>query len=186
MNQKGVAKMQTIVKGRNMEITDTLRNYSESKLSRLDRYMPNIIEARIDLSLNNSKSVQERFVAQVTLRASSGAIFRAEERSADMHNSIDQAVEKMGRQIDRYKGKHWQSQARLAEEEPEAEGEPTEIEVVRVKRFQTRPMTVEEAVDQMEMLGHDFFAFYDIESNGFSVVYRRRDGGYGLLLPELA
>jgi putative sigma-54 modulation protein len=186
VNKKGVAKMQTIVKGRNMEITDTLRSYSEGKLARLDRYMPNITEARIDLSLNNSKSVQDRFVAQITLRAGSGTILRTEERSADMHNSIDQAVDKMGRQINRYKGKHWQSQVRLVEEEIPAEGEPTEVEVVRVKRFQTRPMTVEDAVDQMELLGHDFFAFYDIESNGFSVVYRRRDGGYGLLLPELA
>jgi putative sigma-54 modulation protein len=178
--------MQTIVKGRNIEITDALRTYSESKLARLDRYMPNITEARIDLSLNNSKSVQERFVAQITLRASSGAILRTEERSADMHNSIDQAVDKMGRQVNRYKGKHWQSQARLVEEETVPEVEPAEVEVVRVKRFQTRPMTVEEAVDQMELLGHDFFAFYNIETNGFSVVYRRRDEGYGLLLPELA
>jgi len=179
--------MEIVIKSKNLNVPDGLRSYVEEKTARLDRYMNNIDEAQVDLRVENAKSAQDRQIAQLTLRTKSGAILRVEERSADIRTSIDVALDKMSRQLGRYKGKHWQSQVRLADQaapaEEEAEVEP---EIVRVKRFQTRPMGVEEAIEQMELLGHDFFAFYDIETNAFSVVYRRRDGGYGLLLPELA
>jgi putative sigma-54 modulation protein len=179
--------MQITIKSRNLEIPDSLRTYITQKVERLDRFLPNIDEARVDLVVQNAKSNQDRNVAQLTLRGSNGVVLRAEERSADMRASIDTALDRMSRQIERYKGKHWQSFDRLAPEVGvPAEAEEADAVVVRTKTFQTRPMSVEEAVEQMELLGHDFFVFYNATSNGFSVVYRRRDGNYGLLVPELA
>ena len=181
--------MQTLIKGRNLEVSEALRSYVEGKAGKLDRYMSNIDEARFDLSLHNARNAEERHIAQITLRTTNGAILRAEEHSADMHASIDQALDKITRQLKRYKGKHWQSQARAAEQAEEElfeDVEPLITHVVRTKRFQMQPMSVDEAIEQMEMLGHDFFIFYDVENGNYSVVYRRRDNGYGLLIPELA
>jgi len=183
--------MEIIVKTRNFELNDSLRNYVENKVGKLDRYLPNIDYAMVELAVQNSRSVQDRHVAQLTLRSANGAVLRAEERSSDMYVSVDATLDKMSRQIKRYKGKHWQSferppqDALPAEIELEEEAEAGEAQLVRTKTFTTRPMTVEEAIEQMELLGHDFFAFYDAIGNAFSVVYRRRDGGYGLLVPEL-
>jgi putative sigma-54 modulation protein len=180
--------MEIIVKTRNVEINESLRNYVENKVGKLDRYLPNIDYATVELAVRNSRSVQDRHVAQITLRSTNGAFLRAEECSADMYASVDAALDKMSRQIERYKGKHWQSFDR-----PQQEALPEELEtedggeaqLVRTKTFTTRPMSVEEAIEQMELLGHDFFAFYDATSSSFSVIYRRRDAGYGLLIPEL-
>ena len=186
--------MDITVKTRNLDINDSLRAYVENKVNRLDRYLPNIEHALVELTVQNSKSTQDRYVAQITLRSASGFVLRAEERSADMYASVDAALDKVSRQIGRYKGKHWQSFGRTAEAAPldvEGEAEP-EVEegvglaVVRTKTFTTRPMAVEDAIEQMELLGHDFFVFYSAPHNAFAVVYRRRDAGYGLLLPELA
>jgi len=179
--------MQIIITGKNLEITDRLRSYIEKKVNKLDRFLPNVDEARVELSVQSAKSAQDRHVVQLTLRANS-TILRAEERSADMQTSIDAVLDKMSRQMERYKGKRRRSRSRtqataveVDEDEAAAEGD-----LVRVKRFRTRPMDVEEAIEQMELLGHDFFLFFNVATNGFSVVYRRRDGGYGLILPELA
>ena len=180
--------MRIVIKSKNLEVNDSLRLYIEKRVGKLDRFLPDIHEALVDLAVQNAKSAKDRHVAQITLRSSHGVVLRAEERSGDIQGSLDTALDRMSRQIKRYKGKHWQSRSRpqaeieeLVEEEAEAEDH-----VVRIKRFEIRPMTVEEAIEQMELLGHDFFLFFNVSSDGFSVVYRRRDGGYGLLLPELA
>ncbi len=180
--------MRITIKAKNLTVTDSLQSYVEKKVSRLDRYLSNIDEAQVDLVAQNAQSAQDRQVAQITLRSSSGMIFRAEERSSDMRASLDASLDKLSRQIKRYKGKHWQSKARAQAQVVEAiePDEDLEGELVRVKRFQTRPMSVEEAIQQMELLGHDFFVFFNASTEGFSVVYRRNDGGYGLLLPEMA
>jgi putative sigma-54 modulation protein len=184
--------MQIIVTTKNVELSDWLRSYVERKVGKLDRYLPTIDEARVELSVHKTRSIGDSQVVQLTLRAN-GAILRSEERSADMQASIDAVMDKITRQIERYKGKTYRSQSRVASAQAEAlaeEEEAAEVEaeavVVRTKRFRTRPMTTEEAIEQMELLGHDFFAFFDATDNSFSVVYRRRDGGYGLLQPELA
>lgn len=178
--------MQVTIKGKNIEMADSLREYVERKINKLDRFLPSIEEAWMDLAVQNAKSAADRNVAQLTLKSATGFYLRAEERSSDMRISIDTVLDKMSRQIQRYKGKHWQSQNRVAEEiaQPVEEAE-TEGLIVRTKRFQTRPMSVEDAIEQMELLGHDFFVFYDAATEAFSVVYRRRDAGYGLLVPEL-
>lgn len=179
--------MQLIITGKNVEITDWLRAYVEKKVGKLDRYLPTIDEARVELSVEKTKSAQDRQVVQVTLR-SNGKILRAEEKSADMFASIDAALDKMYRQIARLKGKQ-RRRGRPSPGEmppiPLTSEEEEETEIVRVKRFRVNPMEEEEAIEQMELLGHDFFIFLNGRTNRLSVLYRRRDGNYGLLEPEL-
>lgn len=188
--------MQLILKGKNVEITDWLRQYVEKKVDKLDRYLPEIQEARVELSVQKTRSSQDRQVAQLTVR-SNGLILRAEERTDDMFAAIDAVIDKMHRQIARYKGKRddrWKGQG---PNRPETELPPLDAEImeelaeeqarriVRVKRFAVSPMSEEEAIEQMELLGHDFYVFYNPNSGHMSVLYRRKDGNYGLLEPEL-
>ena len=183
--------MEIIIKTKNLELTDWLKTYIEKKVNKLDRFLTGIDEARVELMVQATKSAGDRHVVQFTLRKS-GTILRTEEHSSDMQTAVDLVLEKMSRQIERYKGKHWHSHGRQQAPEAEASAEVNaeepafEGQIVRIKRFQTRPMSVEEAIEQMELLGHDFFVFFDASNNAFRVVYRRHDGGYGLLLPELA
>ena len=188
--------MQLILKGKNFEITDWLREYVEKKVDKLDRYLPGIQEARVELSVQKTRSSQDRQVAQLTVRRN-GVIMRAEERTDDMFAAIDAVMDKMHRQIARYKGKRqdrWQGQGprRADDEVPpmdsqilEELAEEQERRIVRVKQFAVSPMDEEEAIEQMELLGHDFFVFFNPNSGKMSVLYRRKDGNYGLLEPEL-
>lgn len=178
--------MQLIIQGKNIEVTDRLREYVEKKVGKLDRYLPTITEARMELSVEGTKSAKDRQVAQLTVR-SKGTLLRAEERTADMFASIDAIVDKMYRQIVRYKGKRYGRGRGPGEVPPvqEFEEEPPR-RIVRTKRFQVAPMDEEEAIEQMELLGHDFFVFFNVNTDGINVIYRRKDGDYGLLEPELA
>ena len=180
--------MQLIVQGKNVEVSDWLRRYVEKKVGKLGRRLPGIQEARVELSVQNARSSGDRHVVQITLRGN-GTILRAEERSGDMQTSIDTVLDKMVRQIDRYKGKRSRGRARGAQPAAvtllaeAAEAEPGKI--VRTKRFPVTAMTPDEAIDQMELLGHDFFIFYNADHEELNVVYRRQDGNYGLLQPEI-
>ncbi|MCL7452944.1 MAG: ribosome-associated translation inhibitor RaiA [Anaerolineae bacterium] len=182
--------MELTIKGKNVEITDRLRDYVEKKIGKLDRYLPTISEAWVELTSEETKAAADRQVCQITVR-SNGTILRAEERSDDMFSSIDNVLDKMYRQIARYKGKRqnrWRGASvtpeplpiELEEEEPEGLGD-----IVRVKRFAMVPMHPEEAVEQMELLGHDFFVFFNADEGRINVLYRRKGGNYGLLQPEL-
>ena len=178
--------MEVLISARNMEVTPRLREYVESKVSRLDRYLPSIDDARVDLRVENTRSAEDRQVAQLTVRAR-GTILRAEERSSDMFASIDAVLDKTYRQIARYKGKQRDRWHGAGEDLPIDEGaEETAGEIVRVKRFEVRPMSPAEAIEQMELLGHVFFVFLNSEEGAISVVYTRQDGDYGLLVPEMA
>lgn len=184
--------MELTITGKNLEINDTIRNYVEKKIGRLDRYLPNIIDGRVELTVDEgARAAGDRQIAQVTLRTKK-VILRAEEASADIFASIDAVFEKMQRQVDRYKGKRWakrgepaEAEAVLAEAEDE-EGLEEATAVARVKRFPMVPMDEEEAIEQMELLGHDFYVFFNINQNQINVIYRRRNGEYGLIQPELA
>lgn len=177
--------MQVIIKGKDIETTDTLRKYVEKKIGKLERYLPDIDEARIELSVENARSANDRQVAQLTIR-SKRTLLRAEERSADMLASIDAVTDKMTQRIARFKGRRKdrgrgiQAEPVLAEEEAEEAHR-----IVRVKRFPMTPMDEEEAIEQMELLGHDFFVFFNSRVDAINVLYRRRDGDYGLIQPEL-
>ncbi|MCP5094881.1 MAG: ribosome-associated translation inhibitor RaiA [Chloroflexi bacterium] len=185
--------MELSVNSRNIELTTRLQNYVEKKTSRLDRYMPNLKEVRVDLSSEKTRSAVQRQVAQITVRDERGTILRAEERNGDMFAAIDAVVDKLYRQIQRYRGKRkrkWRGNDNM----DEFLGEPLPVDeeldeddetIVRYKRFPMHSMSPEEAVDQIELLGHDFFVFFNSEENAINVLYKRRDDGYGLLQPEL-
>ncbi|MBC7222895.1 MAG: ribosome-associated translation inhibitor RaiA [Anaerolineae bacterium] len=179
--------MQLTIKGKNVEVTDTLRQYVEKKIGKLDRYLPNIDEARVELSTENTKSASDRQVVQVTIR-SRRTILRAEERSSDMLAAIDAVADKMVQRINRFKGKRRNRGRGAPAEAVPASVEEAEEEhrIVRVKRFPVIPMDEEEAIEQMELLGHDFFVFYNVNDDAINVLYRRRDGNYGLIQPELS
>jgi putative sigma-54 modulation protein len=181
--------MQVIVQGRNLQVTDRLREYVEDKTSKLDRYLPTITEARMELSTEKTRSAEDRHVAQLTVRIK-GVLLRSEERSADMFTSVDMVMDKIRRQIDRYKkkrrGRLRSAQVEsLPDEEIEEEALSSEGRIVRTKRFRVTPMGPAEAVEQMELLGHNFFMFFNADEGQLNVVYRRRDGDYGLLQPEM-
>lgn len=188
--------MQLLVHGRNVEITDWIHEYVNKKVGRLERYLNNVSDARIELSHNATRAAEDRFTAQLTIW-SNGHILRAEESTADILVSIDAVVEKMSQQISRFKGRRYQNRRRqshalnaeaqmaatMVAEEDEAEEDATRI--VRRKEFILQPLDEQEAVAQMELLGHDFFVYYDVDAKAIDVVYRRRDGQYGLLQPRL-
>lgn len=177
--------MQVSIFTRNMQVTPRLREYVDQKAGKLDRYLPSIDDARFDLKVENTRSVAQRQVAQLTVRMR-GAILRAEERTGDMFTSIDTVMDKMYRQIARYKGKREHRWRETIEELPiEEPWEEPEGEIVRTKRFEMRPMSPEEAVEQMELLGHHFFIFANADEGAVNAVYKRNDGNYGLLQPEL-
>jgi putative sigma-54 modulation protein len=177
--------MQLIIKGKNMEITDSLREYVQRKLSKLGRHLPTIDEIRVELSTESVKS-KDRQVVQVTMRSNS-TVLRAEERSADILAAIDAVRDKLQRQIKRYKEKpiRMRERAQAAAQRVEPGFEEVAPRIVRTKRFVLRPMSEEEAIEQMELVGHDFFVFYNSTADAINVLYRRRDGNYGLLQPEL-
>jgi len=177
--------MELMIIGKNLEVSDWLHEFVERKVERLDRYLADIDEARVELSVEKNKNTDRRQRAQVTLRRGS-IVLRAEERSADMFQAVNAAMDKIQRQIDRYKGKRWERKpVRQPEIVEEVEEEP-EARIVRTKRFEVYPMTPEEGIEQLELLGHDFFVFFNAEEDQINVLYRRKDGDYGLLQPDLA
>jgi len=182
------------VYGRNMEVTDRIRDYVIKKVTKLDRYLSGIDEARVDLShVKSARSATDRQVAQITVRGK-GFILRSEERADDIYTSLDTALEKMQRQIERYKGRHYRGRGdgKSAAEvvpQPVVDEETGEIgpAIIRRKHFILTPMTELEAMEQMALLGHEnFFIFYNANSNKINVLYRRRDGNYGLIEPQIS
>ena len=178
------------VYGRNMEVTDRIQDYVTKKVSKLDRYLPGIEEARVDVAyVKSARSANDRQVAQITVRGR-GFILRSEERADDIFSALDTAVERISRQIERYKGKRFRgrgdgrSAAEVVPEAPTVEEETGELGplIARRKRFVLVPMDEMEAIEQMELLGHEsFFVFYNVNTNSVNVLYRRRDGTFGLI-----
>lgn len=181
---------------KNLELTDRINEYVTKKISKLDRYLSDIDETRVDLAYQKSaRNPSDRQVAQITIRGR-GFILRTEERSDDIFSAVDLALEKMQRKIERFKGKRERgrgdgatigkttSEAQLAGVEAE---EAEEIYVIaRRKTFNLVPMDENEALEQMSRLGHEnFFVFYNGDTNKVNVLYRRRDGTYGLIDPTL-
>lgn len=180
--------MELTVTGKNMDVSDRVREYVEKKTGKLDRYLSSIDSASIELTRESVKSSEDRHIAQLTVRVP-GTILRAEERATDVFTAVDAVLDKMYRQIMRYKTRR-RGRGRPQQEElaPPIEADEEEISrrIVRTKRFVVVPMSEEEATEQMELLGHDFFLFLNADTGELNVVYRRRDGNYGLIEPELA
>ncbi|NDJ52819.1 MAG: ribosome-associated translation inhibitor RaiA [Chloroflexi bacterium] len=180
--------MRTVIHGRNYNVSERVREHIEKKVDRLERYLPGIRELQVELSETNAKRSGQRMVVQMTVFHERGQILRAEERSDDMYASLDAVVDKIQRQIERYKGKRRRrgqdgfSGAETAVVLPDEDFEDRQI--LRRKAFSTLPMLEEEAIEQMELLGHDFFVFVNADTNRTNVIYTRHDGNYGLLEPE--
>ena len=175
--------MDIIFKSRNFEITDALKAYTEKKLARLMKYFePEKMEAQVMMSMQRGIHTLE-----VTINVR-GLLLRCEEKTGDMYASIDGAADKLERQIHKFKTrinrKIRGDKPALPAAQP-ATQEAEEAVIVKTKRFAYKPMTAEEAVMQMDLLGHDFFVFTNTDDKGhICVVYRRKDGNYGLIEPE--
>lgn len=172
-----------------MELSDEIKDYVEKKAERLYRFLEKIDETRIDLShVKTAREANNRFVAQVTLRGR-GFILRAEERADEIKSAIDLVMDKIERQIERYKGKKYRSRTSVkpaSEMLAQVVEEETQPLIARRKKFMLMPMDELEAVEQMNLLGHeDFFVFFNINTNSINVLYKRRDGSYGIIEPEL-
>ncbi len=201
--------MDVNIHGDGIRISEELDRYTRSKINRLDRYLPNIAHIRVELAIIRTHRGADLAIAQITVQHARGAILRAEERM-NIENrdtirlAINKAVDKLHRQIDRFKGKRKDKQQRLrvrdkyqatiaeldaAEEVPEYEVPDAEdfvppADIFRRKQVELIPMNEQEAIEQLELLDHNFYMFMNAETEHINVLYRRKNGGYGILTPQ--
>jgi putative sigma-54 modulation protein len=183
--------METQILFKNMKVDDDIKEYAEKKLGKLNKYLATISSIKIELTEEKSKSRQHMYTAQVTLNIN-GFLIRGEHKDESIKASIDEVVETMERQVTKYKKRYEVNKGRANESirvpitaEADKEAENDGKEVLKTKRFIIKPMSVEQAVDQMEFIGHDFFIYASMDDKAVNVVYRRKAGGYGVILPEL-
>jgi len=175
------------IHGKNMDVSPRIQDYIEKKVARLDRHLPGISTIEVEVTQEDTKSQVNRYVVQITLNIN-GRILRGQERASTAFVAVDTVVDTVERRLERFKGKHYLSEQRppLGLGEPASAATPPAAPLfARVKRFTMKPMSPEEAVEQMDLLGHDFFMFHNSDSSQFNVVYRRADGTYGLIQPEV-
>ena len=181
--------MRLQVKGRNLEVSDSIRSYAEAKLAKLEKLVNDPTRVEVELHVEKNPSISNSQVAEATVYTK-GPVLRARESSADMKASIDQLVDKLERQVKRYREKRRRGRPAHANSQAveEASAIPTDSEaepmIVKTKQFAVKPMTPEEAVLQLDLIGHDFFVFKNAETDEINVLYRRRDGNYGLIEPQ--
>ncbi len=187
--------MEVQIKARDYKVSPGLREFIQGRVDKLDRFIGRVTDAKLELTHEHPRSGGERLTAQLTI-ATGRAILRAEEQHADPRRAIDLTVEKMCRRIKRYHSKRLDRRERPGATLPDlAPDELDEIElddvewdgggrgIVRTKQFALKPMSSDEAVDQLELLGHDFFVFLNADDNRVNVLYRRKGGDYGLIQP---
>lgn len=193
--------MKIQIKGRNVAVTDALQEYAEEKLSRvhrllMERHIDEVSRVELELIVEKNPSIANPNVAEATI-FTRGPVIRAKESSNDMYASIDLVADKLQRRVKKYHDKVHRKNLRHGQvpepsaANPEHEGAAPaadEIEtdngrIVKTKQFALKPMTVDEATLQLELVGHDFFVFTNVDSGDTNVVYRRRDGHYGLIEP---
>ncbi|WP_066192343.1 MULTISPECIES: ribosome hibernation-promoting factor, HPF/YfiA family [Gracilibacillus] len=182
------------IRGENVEVTNAIKEYVERKIGKLERYFdtPPTSDVNVNISVYNEEQQIEVTIPMSNL------LLRAEEQHLDLYAAIDLVVDKLERQIRKHKTKvnrkfrqqgapkhvFAEMEKEIAEARQEDEFDDSEIEIVRTKRFDLKPMDSEEAVLQMDMLGHAFFVFENAITGNTNVVYRRRDGRYGLIEPS--
>jgi len=184
--------MQVTVTGRHMHVTDPIRVYAEEKIGRIAKVFdaePMHAELVIHVEKNPANSAPA--IAEITLHMKR-AVVRAEEAASDMYAAIDLAADKAERQMRKYKSRiidkrnHGQQVVKTAPGDTQLSEHDEELrEVVRTKTVDTKPMSEDEAMLQLELLGHDFFVFTHADSNMLNVLYRRNDGDYGLIQPRV-
>jgi putative sigma-54 modulation protein len=174
--------MLVVVNGKNVEVTEALREYAEKKVTKIVKFFEKSpIEAQVTLSTE-----RENHIIDITIQVD-GLLLRGEEKTNDMYASIDGAVDKIERQILKFKtriNRRLREANRIILPPPPSHQEAVEPQIKRTKRFAMKPMSIEEAVMQMDLLGHDFYVFSNSDTEEVNVVYRRKDGNYGLIEPE--
>lgn len=189
--------MDVRIHSRNLDLNDELELYIKNKLQRVERHLKPISDAKLEVSKTSVKSQAARFVAKMSI-STNGHTLRGEESGETVISAVDGLVDVMTRQADRHKDQLYRSSkgrkaARLDERAMQT-ALPDELEdstlleygeVVRTKRFAMNPMTVNDAISEMESIGHSFFLFYNLENEGYNLLYRRYDGDYGVIEPEL-
>ncbi len=182
--------MKLIIKGKHIDVTDSIEDYIKKKMKKLEKYYDQIMDATATVSIEKNRQIFE-----VTLQARR-AIIRAEEESDNMYTSIDRVVEKLERQIIKYKeklysktsGEHNRIREMVNPEDETSKSDALDdddVRIVKTKRFVIKPMSPEEASLQMELLGHNFYVFNNEGTDQFNVIYKRKDGNYGLIEPEI-
>ena len=193
---EGRSDMDVVIKGRNIPVTEALERYATEKVERVARFFDDersVARAEVELVHERNRAISEPEVAEATLFIN-GSVLKASEASEDMYASIDRMSDKLERQVKRYRGRQidrWQGQLKNAPDVAPEAVEPFVVEeeeeigtrIVRTKQFQMKPMSAEEAVLQLELLDHDFYVFTSADTGDINVVYRRRDGNYGLIEP---
>jgi putative sigma-54 modulation protein len=172
------------VKGKNVEVSESVKSYAQRKLGKLEKHLNDSARLELELAVERNPSVAKNQVAEATIWTK-GPVIRARESSADMKASIDLLVDKLERQAARLHDKRRRGPSRGHDRAPAAPAEPLDeagrAAIVKTKQFAVKPMSAEEAILQLELIGHDFFVFRNDETSDVNVVYRRRDGNYGLI-----
>lgn len=192
--------MELNIQGRNIEITRSMKEHVTAKLASLDRHLPALTRADVEMASEPTRSQQDRVVVQVSLNVG-GDLLRAQRRAASARAAVNAAADALDRQVNRWKAQTYRSQRhpRHAPDAHEAVSQPPTPDtgaipddaetiapagdIVRIKRFDMEPMSVEEAALQLQYLDHSFYMFLDAETNRYSVLYRRADANYGLIQP---
>jgi len=181
-------KMELQIAGTNTEITPAAQRYVQRKLNKLNKHLPDIIDIKVEISEEKTKSPQQRYLVRVTVNSGvADAVFHGEERGEDLFKAVDRVVTVMTRQLERHKGKLYDKGRGnpLARGRYNQTDQPaSERKVVKTKHFIVEPMSRDEAIEQMERLGHNFFLFVDANNQEVRLLYRRNDGNYGLIEPE--
>jgi putative sigma-54 modulation protein len=185
--------MRLQVKGKNVEVSEAIRTYAEEKLGRLQRQLADPTRVELELAIERNPSIADNHVAEATIWTK-GPVLRAKEASTDMRASIDLLTDKLERQVNRYREKRRREPRRTGHAHKNGNGHdahvpaPTTEEggtvIVKTKQFTMQPLSPEDAILQLELVGHDFFVFRNDETGAINVVYRRHDGGYGLIEPS--
>lgn len=190
------------------KMTTELRDFIERRSAKLDHLIDHVVDAQLELRTNRQRGGAEMTVAQITVHTRR-LIFRAEERASEPAKAVDEAVDKLSRQIRRYHDKRTNRKRRLPtaevinelaspragrsddgrfevddDQEDDVDDDESPNGVVRTKRFSIKPMPVDEAIEQLELLGHDFYLFHNADEDQINLLYRRRDGSFGLLAPS--
>lgn len=175
--------MQVSVKGKNLHVSDSLKSYAEKKLDKVTKHFNGVIEASIELTVEKNPSISKSQHVEITLYTN-GPTIRAQQSSPDMFASIDETIKKIERQIESYKGKAFSHKAGEVEGAVAPKGATSAPGIVKAKKFPLKPMSVFEASLQIDLLQHDFYVFKNSDTDEVNVIYKRKDGNYGLIEPS--
>lgn len=182
--------MELKIAGTNLELAADTQSYIEKKIGKLSKHLPDIIDIKVEVSEENTKSPEQRIVVRVTVSSGVSEIaFHGEERGKDIKMAVDKVADVMIRQLESYKGKLYNK----GRGNPRARGKYPDVgelpepagKLVKTKSFVIKAVTTDTAIREMERLGHTFYLFLDAETDEIRLVYRRKDGNYGLIKPEI-